>query len=168
MHEEYHLEQELTLLDPGRIRLFLDEYNDLILDRADGRLPVTAHRAFPLTAAGQFIVLKDDDGSEVGLIREIAGLDEESRTVLESDLERTYFAPAILQVNKLEENFHIPKWDVETDSGHRVFEVRSRRRDIRIMSGGRILLRDADGNRYEIPDYRRLDPVSRAFVETLI
>ncbi|MDE2999263.1 MAG: DUF1854 domain-containing protein [Gemmatimonadota bacterium] len=168
MQEEYHLEQELSLLDPGRIRLFLDEYNDLILDHADGRLPVTALRAFPLTSAGQFIVLKGDDGTEIGVIRDIAGLDEESRATLESDLERTYFAPVILQVNKLEENFHIPKWDVETDSGHRVFEVRSRRRDIRIMSGGRILLRDADGNRYEIPDYRRLDPVSRAFVETLI
>lgn len=168
MQEEYHIEQELSLLDPGQVRLRLDEYNDLVLECPDGRQAVTAHRAFPLTAAGQFIVLKGEDGSEIGLIRDIAGLDEQSRAVLESDLERTYFAPVILQVNKLEENFHIPKWDVETDSGHRVFEVRSRRRDIRVMTGGRILLRDADGNRYEIPDYRKLDPVSRAFVETLI
>lgn len=168
MQKEYHLEQELSLLDPGQIRLFLDECNHLILENPDGRQPVTAHRAFPLTSAGQFIVLKDDDEAEIGIIRDIEGLDEESRAILESDLERTYFAPVILKVHRLEENFHIPKWDVETDSGHRVFEVRSRRRDIRIMSGGRILLKDADGNRYEIPDYRKLDPVSRAFVETLI
>ncbi len=155
-------------MDPVLTRLRRDEYTDLILEYRGERKPVTAHRAFPLTAAGQFIVLKGIDGTEVGAIRDIAGLDDESRNILESDLERTYFAPVILQVNKLEEKFHIPKWDVETDSGHRVFEVRSRRRDIRVMSGGRILLRDADGNRYEIPDYRRLDPVSRAFVETLI
>ena len=168
MKEEYHLEQELSLLDPEKVRLCLDEYNDLILEYPDGRQPVTAHRAFPLTSAGRFIVLKDDGGAEIGIIRDIESLDEESRAILESALERTYFAPVILQVHKLEEKFHIPKWDVETDSGHRVFEVRSRRRDIRIMAGGRIILRDADGNRYEIPDYRKLDPVSRAFVETLI
>ncbi len=168
MQQEYHLEQELTLLDPDRTRLRRDEFTDLILEYRGERQPVTAHRAFPLTATGQFIVLKGVDGTEIGAIRDIASLDDESRNILESDLERTYFAPVILQVNRLEENFHIPKWDVETDSGHRVFEVRSRRRDIRIMQGGRILLRDADGNRYEIPDYRELDPVSRALVETLI
>lgn len=168
MQQAYHLEQELTLLDPGRIRMRRDGFTDLILEYRGERQPVTAHRAFPLTATGQFIILKNEDGAEIGAIRDIATLDEESREILETDLERTYFAPVILQVNKLEENFHVPKWDVETDRGHRVFEVRSRRRDIRILPEGRILLRDADGNRYEIPDYRKLDPVSRAFVETLI
>ncbi len=168
MQQEYHLTQELTLLDPDRTRIYRDEFTDLILDYEGEQQPVTAHRAFPLTATGQFIVLKSVEGVEIGAIRDIARLNKDSRNILEADLERSYFAPVILQINHLEENFHIPKWDVETDHGHRIFEVRSRRRDIRIMSDARILLKDADGNRYEIPDYRMLDPVSRAFVETLI
>jgi hypothetical protein len=57
---------------------------------------------------------------------------------------------------------------VETDRGRRVFELHSSRRDIRVLPGGRVLVRDADGNLYEIPDVRRLDVASHAFVEDYI
>ena len=60
----------------------------------------------------------------------------------------------------------MPRWQVETDRGPRTFEIRSSRRDMRVLSAGRILIRDADGNLYEVPDYRQLDPQSRALVET--
>lgn len=50
----------------------------------------------------------------------------------------------------------------------RAFEIYSSRRDVRDLGGGRVLVQDADGNRYEIPDYRRLDPASRALVEEMI
>lgn len=88
--------------------------------------------------------------------------------MLAAELERNYFTPRIVQVNAIEVNYHVPKWDVQTDRGPRIFEIRSTRRDILILSGGRILIRDADGNRYEIPDYHRLDPVSQALIETQI
>ena len=50
----------------------------------------------------------------------------------------------------------------------RAFEIYSSRRDVRDLGGGRVLVQDADGNRYEIPDYRQLDPASRALVEEMI
>ena len=57
---------------------------------------------------------------------------------------------------------------METDRGHRVFEIPSSKRDVRVIDDVRVILRDADGNRYEIVDYRRLDPESVAFVETIV
>ena len=119
---------------------------------------VSAIRAFPLTDRDHFIVLKDTDGKELGIVRNLSDLEPKSQRLLAGELDRAYFTPRILQVNAIEEQFHVPKWDVETDRGPRVFEIRS-------LGAGRILIRDADGNCYEIPDYRKLDPLGRALVE---
>lgn len=163
------LKEELKLLDPTTLRLFIDKFQDLNLE-TDGKCfnKLTALRIFPLSAECQFIVLKDADDKDVGIIPDIAQLNPENRRIIESVLERTYFTARITQINAIEEEFHIPKWDVETDRGPRIFEVGSTRRDLRVMEAGRVLVRDADGNRYEIPDYRKLDPFSRMLIETLI
>ncbi|MDP6779089.1 MAG: DUF1854 domain-containing protein [Candidatus Latescibacteria bacterium] len=166
--EPYKLEQELNLLDPKSVKLYLNDFEDLILEIDGSAREVVPFRAFPLTGVDQFIALRNTDEEEIGMIRDMADLDADSRRALHAELERAYFTPRITQVNAVEENFHVPKWDVETDRGPRVFEIRSSRSDVRVMASGRILFRDADGNRYEIPDYRRLDPISRSLVETQV
>ena len=165
----YDLRGELNLLDPKRLRLYIDTFGDLTLEMADGEAhnAITPIRAFPITSEEHFIVLRDKDGEELGTIQNIALLDKESRKVLSNELRWAYFTPEITLVNAIEERNHIPKWDVETDRGLRVFEIRTSR-DVRVLGNGRILIRDADGNRLEIPDYRRLDPISRAMVESQI
>ena len=100
--------------------------------------------------------------------KKLNALDAESGGVLAAELERTYFRPEITAVHAITEQYHVPTWQVDTDRGPRRFEIRSSRRDIRIMPHCRILIRDADGNHYEIPDYRRLDQASRALVENQV
>jgi len=169
MEQEYTLKQELNILDPGRLRLFLDEFEDLTMEMEGGetRRPVTAMRAFPVTDRERFIILKDREEKEIGIILNLSDLAPESRAALAAELERIYFIPKITFVHHIEEQYHIPKWEVETDRGPRVFEIRSGRhnQDVRNLGSGHILIRDADGNQYEIPDYRKLDPISRALVE---
>jgi len=169
MEQEYALKQELNILDPKHLRLFLDEFEDLTLE-LEGRgtfKPVTVMRAFPVTDRERFIILKDKEEKEIGIVRDLSDLDPESRAALAAELERIYFTPKIVFVHNIEEQFHIPKWEVETDRGPRVFEIRSGRhnQDLRVLGSGHILIRDADGNQYEIPDYRKLDPVSQALIE---
>lgn len=163
----YDLMQELALLDAGSARLWTDDYDELYL-RVDGgqaRGPLTAHRAFPLSMADEFVSLRDREGGEVAVIRRLADLDADSRAAVESILEWTYFASEITAVHAVEVRFHIPHWDVETDRGRRTIEMASSRRDIRVLPDGRALIRDADGNLYEIPSVTRLDADSRALVE---
>ena len=163
----YQLQEELKLLDSASIRLFLDEFEDLNLELENGSVPgpVTVLRAFAITAEDDFVVLKDGDGEELGAIQKVADLDPASRKVLEDELERVYFRPRITRIKAIVVTFRIPKWEVETDRGGRVFEIGSMRSDFRPLEAGRILIHDVDGNRYEIPDYRKLDPFSRALVE---
>lgn len=169
MNQLYNLKQELTLLEAKRVRLYIDEFEDLALE-LDGTCykPVTAIRAFPVTAGDRFIVLRNEKKEEIGAIQDVSALNPESRKALRTELDRLYFTTFITQLNAIEEEFHIPKWDVETNRGPRVFELASTRRDMRILENGRILIRDADGNRYEIPDHRTMDEISQAIIETLL
>lgn len=169
MDEAYLLEQELNLFDAGQIRFHRDAFDDLVLEQ--GSEPVAGvHvlRGFPYSDAERMISVRDSEGEELGIIADLADLDGDSRQLLEEELERVYFVPRITQVNDVEERFHIPKWNVETDRGHREFEIRSGRSDVHVLGGGRILIQDADGNHYEILDYRRLDLASRNLVESQI
>ncbi len=160
---------DLSLLSPRDIRLYLDDFDDLTLDlRGEIHHRVGVQRAFPFNAPTKFIVLLNSDGAEIGIVRDLGDLDSDSRDALEIALEQAYFMPRILKINSIVSNFHVPTWDVETDRGHRVFEIPSSRRDVRVIDDVRVILRDADGNRYEIVDYRLLDPDSIVFVETIV
>jgi hypothetical protein len=159
----------LSLLSPRDIRLYLDAFDDLTLDLCGViHKRIGVQRAFPFNAPTKFIVLHDSDGDEIGIVSDMADLDSDSRDALEIALEQAYFMPRILKINSIVSNFHVPTWDVETDRGHRVFEIPSSKRDVRVIDDVRVILRDADGNRYEIVDYRRLDPDSIAFAETIV
>ena len=163
----YDLAEELTMLAPERVRLFRDSFEDLCL-QLDGSavLPVSARRVFPISAPDRFVVLADKEGEEIGILSNTSALDNASRDALAVELEREYFCGQITRVLSMTGGrWQIQEWEVETDRGPRTFEIRSNRRDIRHLGGGRVLIRDADGNRFEIPNYRTLDRFSRDLVD---
>ncbi|MEW6754703.1 MAG: DUF1854 domain-containing protein [Candidatus Latescibacterota bacterium] len=169
MTDVYPLEQELNLLDASEVRFRRNAFCELVLVTPEGRWDgVSVVRTFPYSAPERMLSVRDSAGREVGLVQDVGQLEPESRRLLYQELERLYFVPRITRVLRIDERFHVPCWEVETDRGPRAFEIRSGRRDVRVVDHGRVLIRDADGNAYEIPDYRKLDPASRAQVETQI
>jgi len=169
----YKIEDELKILDPKKIRIYKDEFNRLKLNIiGDKEYPeVRAVMSFPLTGPEHFVSLfevKDGKkGKEIGTIEDIRKLDSDSRKLLKTELKKEYFMPQITKINSMTELHGVMRFDVETDKGRRVFETRYRE-DIRRMSGGRIVIRDSDGNRYEILDHRKLDQRSRNLIDTEI
>ena len=162
---EFHLKDEVTILDPHTLKLDRDPFGDLILkvqDRTYER--VKASRAFPLSFPEHYIVLRNQEG-EIGLLEDIRQLDRHSRKILEQELRKAYFIPKITRIYSLEEKYGVSKWYVETDRGPRRFDIRSRD-DIKPVPPFRVLFRDADGNRYEIPDVRQLDSKSRDLLDS--
>ena len=163
--DRMHIEDEMDLLDPKELRVSLDAFGDLEIRQAgEAYKKVQALRAFPISEAMQFIVLRDENGEEIGMIEDPGALDTASRKALKGELERRYFIPKVVRINRIDESYGMPRWDVETDRGARHFELHTRQ-DARRLGAGRVLIRDADGNRYEIPDIGRLDPQSRVLVE---
>lgn len=169
----YDLMQELDLLDVTGSRLYLDDYDELYLQQPDAEPvgPLVARRAFPLSYEDEFIALAfaqgDDKDTEVGIVRRVKDLDEQSQRILQAELEWRHFTTRITGIHSVETRNYVPHWDVETTRGRHVFEMRSRR-DLRVLSGTRVLVRDADGNRYEIPDVDQLDEASRQLIDAQI
>lgn len=160
------LDSELIRLDAASLRLRIDAFEDLVLDDEAGQpRPAVALRCFPVTHRDKWIMLRDKEGEEIGLIDDIANLPAESRRALQTELERTHIMPRITRIYDILDRHGVPAWEVETDRGPRTVEIRSSRRDIRLLGAGRVLLRDADGNHFEIPNYHQLDPASRTRLE---
>ena len=170
MQQRHKLAAEVTYLDPDKARFFVDAFEDLNLELAGDQTysRVRVKRAFPLTRDDCFIVVQDRKGKEIGSLARLDALDRDSRQAVEDELERAYFTPRIQRIAKVTTANRVPRWEVETDRGPRAFEIYSSRRDVRLLGAGRVLVQDADGNRYEIPDYRRLDPASQALVEEML
>jgi len=169
----YDIEDELKALDPKKVRLYKDEFNRLRIkiEGNGSHPPVEPVMGFPLTNPDHFVSfigIKDGKrDEEIGMIEDIGKLDSKSRKLLKKELKRSYFMPKITKINRMKETHGIMKFDVETEKGPREFETRYKE-DIRKMSGGYIVIKDADGNRYEIKDYRKLDQKSIHLIDSEI
>ena len=65
----------------------------------------------------------------------------------------------------MSEKYQIWIWTVETDHGIISFEIRNHIVSVKPLYDGRVLIKDADDNRYEVPDINKLDKRSRRMLE---
>lgn len=150
------------------IRIERGSYGVLLnITTPDGTLheDVEARRYFPISNADRYITIvkltreegKDKDKIEERfIIKDTAALDEDSRAVLESALEKYYMIPKILDIKSSKMEFGTLRWKVETDRGMLTFDIRDVYSSIKQLPDGRILVIDSYDNRYEITDYEKL------------
>lgn len=169
MEQPIRIEDEVQFLDPKFVKISRNQFAELEAELPDGSVhaPVEPVRTFPLTQPDQYISLLDVHKNELGLIEDINQLKKADQTILAEELEKCYFMPKITRIHFIEGRFGVTEWEAETDSGTVSFDLRSRN-DITALEDGRVLIRDIDGNRYEIVNYHRLDPKSIALLETQI
>lgn len=117
-------------------------------------------RMFPITGLEKYIALVDCDGNEIAVIRNINDLMPESKKVVEDCLREYYMIPRITRFIKMREKFEIWMWTAETDKGICTFEIRNHMTAIKPLYDGRVLIKDGNDNRYEIPDVNKLDKKS--------
>lgn len=126
------------------------------------------HRMFPVTGLTKYIALVDKDGGEVAVIRNIDDLLPESKAVVEECLRQYYMIPKVLRFIEMSEKFKIWMWTVETDRGICTFEIRNHLTAVKPLYDGRVLIKDANDNRYEIPDIYKLDKKSLSMILPII
>ena len=116
---------------------------------------------FPFTNQTMYITLLDDHEKEKGFVRDLEEIDADSRKALEDCFHEYYMIPKIIRVLDCEDKFGNLKWTVETDRGEITFRIRNRHSDIKHLWGTkRVIVRDSNDNRYEIPDINQLDKKS--------
>ncbi len=122
------------------------------------------HRMFPITGLTKYIALLDSEGNEIAVIRNIDDLMPESKKVVENCLREYYMIPRITRFIKMSEKFKIWMWTAETDKGICTFEIRNHLTAIKPLYDGRVLIKDANDNRYEIPNVNVLDSKSKKMI----
>ncbi len=122
------------------------------------------HRMFPITGLNKYIALMDSEGNEIAVIRNIDDLSPDSRKVVKNCLKEYYMMPRITRFIEMSEKFKIWMWTAETDKGTCTFEIRNHLTAIKPLYDGRVLIKDANDNRYEIPDVNKLDKRSQQMI----
>ncbi len=103
----------------------------------------------------------------MGLLVDPRRLDRESRELVLAQADQAYFMPRIIRIVRVEEQMGmgIARWEVETDRGWSSFDVISRSESVWFVGRNRLVIRDADGNRYLIEDLNALDRRSRRLAD---
>ena len=152
----------------GMPRVYIENNAKITLREGDFRLDVQldvgtsfenveARCLFPTNAPNQYVTLLDTDGQEIAIIRDINALSAESAQAVSQAIKERYLVPRITKVIHFRGKpggFYIT---AETDRGICQFKLNNRHHDIKRMFDYRVLIRDSNDNRYEIPDYRTLD-----------
>jgi hypothetical protein len=152
---------DLDFLKPEEVKLEINEFGRLVLKVNDKEFEnFKVLKLFPLSKSNQFIAFYDKDESEIGILKNFRKLDGDSLEFLEFELEKSYFMPEITRIDIIERRDSNWRWRVNTNKGPREFRVDSRVQDIRKLSNGQIIIKDADGNKFYVPDLKRLDSKS--------
>lgn len=170
-------QRESIPLTPLNARFYRSKGKLISLElMAEGKAPevferVVMLRSFPVTNPDEFLSVREPDtkkkgrGKEIGMIRRMSDFDEETRALFLEELDRRYFSPQLLRITSAKEKFGYSYWDAETTAGHVTFILNNPFYNIRVLEDGRIFINDIDGNSFEIPDPKKLDPASYRKIE---
>jgi hypothetical protein len=137
------------------------------MDLFDGRHfeKLEPRRLFPITGIKKYITLLDEEGVEVAIIRDLMTLPAEDRRIIEECLDEYYHIPKIIKVKSCEERFGVTKFYCVSNRGDCTIEVNNIIHQVKLTHGIRVLFRDNEDNRYEVPDIRKLDSKSRSILD---
>ena len=172
---------DIDYIDPKEAKFNITENHILTLDLNGVHYPcVQLHRSFPFTNPDQYISVRDDDDSdkdevreigndkkkEIGIIRDLNEFDAVTRKILDKYLELRYFAPAIIRIISIREEFGYRYWTVETDKGVCKFTTRlGRGTVVTVGSGDKVMIYDVDGNRFQITSFSQIESKTRKQIE---
>ena len=139
-------------------KIVREDICSLRLEKSDGEVisDLQPKRLFPFSRPNEYISLFDGK-SEAAVITDLRMLDSESRTAVEECFEEFYMIPKITGVIDTMVKFGTFIWIVETDRGRITIRIRNMGSDIKMLDENRMLIRDSNDNRYEIPDISKLD-----------
>jgi hypothetical protein len=146
------------------------DFGKLILTNAQGErfvgvLPV---RAFPILAPDEGISLLSTEGHEVAWVDRLGDLPAAYQSLIEEELARREFMPQLHRILEVS-SFSTPcTWTVETDRGRTEFVLRGDEDIRRIGTGRSLLVADAHGIHYLVPDQKALDAHSKRILDRFL
>lgn len=144
---------------------FRDDRGRLVVRDGHGQehRDVTPVRMFPITDPEGCISICDSHYRELLCVRNIEDVPGESRRILEEELNRRMFIPVIERIAGSAPVGDDVRFSVVTDRGKTDIVVNAE--EIYRLSGNRVLMKDSNGIRYLVPDWRRMNAYSRKILD---
>ncbi|CAM5186860.1 hypothetical protein CDEF62S_05425 [Castellaniella defragrans] len=142
-----------------------DTFGRLMLQRANAApLPVRPVRSFPLSHPDEGLALLGPQSQELAWIDRLDSLPEAPRRLIIEDLAQREFHPNIQRIRYASSWTTPSRWEIDTDRGttHLVLNAED---DIRRLSATSLLVADASGVHFVIPDVTALDKASRRILD---
>ncbi len=121
--------------------------------------------SFPFETESEYVCVQNEEKEEIGMIRSLSDFDPETASLIKAELKKRYFAPKIIKIKKLREQYGSTYWDCETDYGPLSFTVKDTHRHLLRAGVDRVFVVDVNGCRYEIPSICGLDKKSHSKIE---
>jgi hypothetical protein len=159
----------MTLLTHNNAVFHLTEGGMLAVSLNGEQHPcVYVHCSFPHTHRTSYLSIRTRDNKEIGMVRSLDDVDEETAKLLEQQIQIRYYAPSITKLLAVKEEFGYSYWEAETDSGICRFTVRGGGGQVKPVTPVRFLITDVDGNRFVIPDYTALSDKEFKMIEMFL
>ena len=167
------MSQEIVQTSTGSSDAFILErtpFGKLVLtsargERFEGVVPV---RAFPIQAPEEGVSVVDTDGHEVAWIADLGVLELNTQELLRQELTRREFMPVLQRIEAVS-SFSTPcTWTVQTDRGQCEFVLRGDEDIRRIGTDHGLLISDAHGIHYLVPDQFALDAQSKRILDRFL
>lgn len=126
------------------------------------------HRTFPFLHLRRYISIRNVKGEEIGIVRDLDELDEESCRELDRELQFRYFLPRVTRVDSVKDKADLWVWELQTNLGPTRLAMRNLHEHMQFPGGGRIILTDMNGKRCEIADWKALDTHSRKQLNEIV
>lgn len=159
-------------LDPEQVNVFRAEDGRVCATIAEELTVLSPRlmRSHPLSDPDRYISIRTPPpkSKEVGLLRNWRKLDPESRRLVEAELERRYLHPRVKRIVSVKDYGGLQLCILETDRGVREVTLRDVRDNVIYLGATRLLITDAEGNRYDIADIEALDRRSRTLLADIL
>jgi hypothetical protein len=167
----FNFSVEQKFLDINQITIYRDRLDNLLklkIINVEEKYPIKPIRYFPFTGDEHYVGLffLEADGTiakEIVLISDLKRLDENSRKLIEEELNKTYPLFKITKVLSVKQIGKTLRWQVITMEGEQTFEVLNQN-DISSLSPSIVTIIDTRGNKYKINPLK-LDEKSQSQLE---
>lgn len=122
---------------------------------------IILYRIYPFQYTTQYISVRNPKGEEIGVIRDIEELDQESRAEMDKELQLRYFLPLVTRIDSVKQKADLWIWELQTNLGPTRIVMRNLHEHMQYPSANRIILTDINGKRCEVRDWPALDGHSR-------
>lgn len=161
-------EYDIAYFNPQEVELFYENGTTVHFRHRDTVYQnIGIFRTFPFSKPYEYISIWNEE-TELGVIKNVDQLEDESKAVLRRELHVRYVVPEVKKIRSIKEEPGLWIFELDTNRGPLKLMMRNIHEHLDLLPSNRIIITDMDGKRCEITSIKELDLHSRKELSKVI